>query len=85
MTFLAPLFLAASLAAAIPVILHMINRQRRQGTALQHAPFPANQRAEDPQPAERIQDSFLMLVRATLLTLLALGLARPTMTSLSRS
>ncbi len=81
MTFAVPLFLAAALAAAIPVILHLINRQRAR-----HLPFPTLRflRVSVQQTRRRRQltDLLLMLVRAALLVLIALGLARPTLTNL---
>jgi hypothetical protein len=82
MTFAAPLFLIAVLAAAIPVILHMINRQQAK-----NLPFPSLRflkiSAEKTRRRKRIHDLLLMLLRAALLLLIALGLAKPTMTNLS--
>ena len=45
MTFAAPLFLLAALAAAIPVVLHMINRQKAKELPFPHAAVPEDQRA----------------------------------------
>jgi hypothetical protein len=81
MTFAAPLFLAAALAAVVPVILHLIGRQRPK-----HQPFPTLRflRVSVQQTRRRRQltDLVLLLLRAALLVLIALGLARPTLTSL---
>ncbi len=81
MTFAAPLFLLAALAAAIPVVLHMV--QRRKAKDL---PFPTlrflRRSAEKTRRRKRIHDALLMALRAAVLLLLAIGLARPTVTSL---
>ena len=82
MTFATPLFLLAALAAAIPVILHMINRQQAK-----NLPFPTLRflkiSAEKTRRRKRVHDLLLMLLRAALLLLIAFGLARPTVTNLS--
>ncbi|MDY0168734.1 MAG: BatA and WFA domain-containing protein [Thermoguttaceae bacterium] len=81
MTFAVPLFLLATLAAAVPVVLHMINRQKAKDM-----PFPTLRflliSAEKTRRRRRIQDVLLMLLRMAVLILIALGLARPTVTSL---
>lgn len=82
MTFAAPLFLLAVLAGAIPVVLHMINRQK-----VKDLPFPTliflRLSVEKTRRRRRIQDVLLMLLRLAVMVLLALGLARPALTSLS--
>lgn len=82
MTFAAPLFLLAVLAGAIPIVLHMINRQRAKDL-----PFPTliflRLSVEKTRRRRRIQDWFLMLLRLAVLVLLAFGLARPALTNLS--
>lgn len=82
MTFAAPLFLLAVLAGAIPVVLHMINRQK-----VKDLPFPTliflRLSVEKTRRRRRIQDVLLMLLRLAVLVLLAFGLARPALTSLS--
>ena len=84
MTFAAPLFLLAALAAAIPVVLHMINRQKAK-----ELPFPTLRflriSVQKTRRRKRIHDVLLMLLRAAVLLLIAAGLARPTVTSLGRS
>lgn len=81
MTFAVPLFLAAALAAAIPVILHMVNRQRAK-----QLPFPTLRflrvSVEKTRRRKRITDVLLMLVRSSILVFIALGLAKPTVTNL---
>ncbi|GEM_PF-602827 len=80
MTFAAPLFLLAALAAAIPVVLHLVDRRR-----VKQAPFPTlrfiKASVQKTRRRKRIQDLLLMLLRAALLFLLAAALARPVLTS----
>lgn len=82
MTFLAPFFLLATLAVSIPVILHMINRQKAKDMAFPTLRFLiiSEQKTRN---RRRIHDVALMLVRAAVLLLIALGLSRPTITNLS--
>ena len=81
MTFAAPMFLLAGLAALIPVLLHLWRRQRAATV-----PFPTLRflrvAAEQTRRRRRIQDLLLLLLRAGALALIALGLARPTITAL---
>ena len=81
MTFAVPLFLIATLAAAIPVILHMVNRQRAKDMPFSTLRF-LRISVQKTRRRKRVQDIFLMLLRMAVLLLIALGLARPTMTSL---
>jgi hypothetical protein len=82
MTFAAPLFLLAALAGIIPVVLHMINRQK-----IKDLPFPTliflRISVEKTRQRRRIQDLLLMLIRLAVLLLLAFGLARPALTNLA--
>lgn len=82
MTFGAVGFLFAALAAVIPVILHMISRQRAKDV-----PFPTLRflkiSVEKTRRRRRIQDVLLMLLRMAVLVLIAVGLARPALTSLA--
>jgi hypothetical protein len=81
MTFAAPLFLIAALAGIIPLVLHMINRQK----AVQ-APFPTLRflqiSVRKTRRRKQIHDLLLLLLRVALLLLLAAGLAKPTLSSL---
>lgn len=81
MTFAVPLFLIATLAAAIPVILHMVNRQRAKDMPFSTLRF-LRISVQKTRRRKRVQDIFLMLLRMAVLLLIALGLARPTLTSL---
>ncbi len=77
-----PLFLLAALAAAIPVILHMINRQRAKEMPFSTLRF-LRICVQKTRRRRRIHDVLLMLVRAAALVLIALGLANVRLTSLS--
>ncbi len=81
MTFLAPLFLIATVAAAIPVVLHMINRQKAREVPFSTLRF-LQISVRKTRRKQRIHDILLMLIRAALLALIAVGLASPTLTSL---
>src|SRR3972149_505974 len=82
MSFAAPIFLLATLAAALPVVLHMINRQRAKELPFSTLRF-LRISVEKTRRKKRIHDILLMLVRAAVLFLIAAGLAKPTVTSLS--
>jgi hypothetical protein len=79
MTFAAPLFLMAALAAAIPIVLHLVNRRRAK-----QLPFPTLRflkiSVQKTRRRKRVHDLLLMLLRAAVLLLLAFGLARPAIT-----
>ncbi len=81
MTFAVPLFLAAVLAASIPVVLHMINRQKAKDLPFSTLRF-LRISVEKTRRRKRIHDVLLMLVRMAVLILLAIGLAKPTLTNL---
>lgn len=78
LTFLVPLFLLGLAGIAVPVIVHLTRRQRRQVVAfpslmfLDKIPFQEQRR-------RRIQNWFLLLLRALALGLLAVAFARPFM------
>ena len=81
MTFAVPLFLTAVLAAGIPVVLHMINRQKAKDLPFSTLRF-LRISVEKTRRRKRIHDVLLMLVRMAVLMLIAIGLAKPTLTSL---
>lgn len=81
MTFAAPLFLLAVLAGAIPVVLHMINRQQAKDLPFSTLRF-LRISVEKTRRRKRVHDVLLMLLRVAVLLLIALGLAKPTITSL---
>jgi len=76
LTFLVPLFLLGLAGIAIPVIVHLTRRQRRNVVAfpslmfLQKIPFQEQRR-------RRIQNWLLLALRALALAVLALAFARP--------
>ncbi|MBN2577496.1 MAG: BatA and WFA domain-containing protein [Pirellulales bacterium] len=82
MTFTAPFFLLAAAAAAIPVILHMINRRRAKDLPFSTLRF-LKLSVQKTRRRKRIHDLLLMLLRAAVLVLIAAGLAQPTVTHLS--
>lgn len=82
MTFGVPLFLIATLAAAIPVLLHMISRRRAKQLPFSTLRF-LRISAEKTRRRRRVHDALLMLLRAAVLVLIAVGLARPTLTGLA--
>src|SRR5687768_7738810 len=76
LTFLAPLFLLGLAAIAVPVIVHLVNRERRNAIAfpslmfLRRVPFRSVRR-------QRIRHWALFAMRCLALALLALAFARP--------
>jgi hypothetical protein len=76
MAFLAPLFLAGLAALAIPVIIHLVQRERKQPIAfpslmfVQRIPYQSVRR-------RRVRNWPLLLLRAAALALIALAFARP--------
>ncbi len=81
MTFGVPLFLIAAVAAAIPVVLHMISRQRAKEVPFSTLRF-LQISVQKTRRRRRVNDVLLMLLRAAVLALIAVGLARPTLTGL---
>ncbi|MFO0908017.1 MAG: BatA domain-containing protein [Isosphaeraceae bacterium] len=81
MTFAAPLFLLAMLAGIVPVVLHLIHRRRAREVAFPSLRF-LKVSVQRTRKRKYIDDAALMALRVGLLVLLALGLARPAITSL---
>jgi len=81
MTFAVPLFLIASLAAAIPVVLHMINRQRAKDLPFSTLRF-LRVSAQKTRRRKQVNDVLLMLLRMSALVLVALALSKPALTNL---
>jgi hypothetical protein len=82
MSFGIPLFLLAGLAAAIPVLLHMIHRQRAKEIRFSTLRF-LKVSVQRTRRRKYIDDAALMFLRIAVLLLIALGLARPAVTSLA--
>src|SRR5438309_3873206 len=76
MTFLAPLFLIGALAIGLPILFHLIRRTTRERTIFSSLMFllPSPPRLTQ---RSRIEHLLLLLLRCTVLCLLALGFARP--------
>jgi len=84
LTFLAPFFLLGLLAVAVPVIVHLANRERRNAVAfpslmfLRRVPFRSVRR-------QRIRHWALFALRCLALALLSLAFARPFLDRESRN
>ncbi len=76
MTFGVPLFLVAALAGAIPVLLHMINRQNAPVMPFSTLRF-LQVSVQKTRRRKYIHDILLLVLRVAALVLLAVGLARP--------
>src|SRR5258708_4779878 len=80
MSFLAPLFLAGALAAAIPIVLHLLKREPEAHVKfsavqlLRHAPVEHAQK-------RHLRELLLLALRVSALLLLAFAFARPFLTS----
>ncbi len=76
MSFLAPLFFVALAALAIPVLIHLIQREKKQVIRfpslmfVQRVPYKSIQR-------RRVHNWLLLLIRLTALALIVLAFARP--------
>ncbi len=81
MTFAVPLFLLATLAAAIPVVLHLVNRQKARQLPFSTLRF-LRVSVQKTRRRKQVHDLLLLVLRAGVLVLLALGLARPALTGL---
>jgi hypothetical protein len=79
-TFLSPLFLVGALAAAVPIVLHLLKREPEQ--RVRFAPVKMLRRApvEDTQK-HRLRELLLLALRVAALVLLAIAFARPFVTS----
>ena len=76
MPFLYPLYLLGTVAAGIPILIHMIHKRKAQRVLFPTIRFlkSSNERTSRRQ---RIQDLLLLLLRVLLLILLALALSQP--------
>lgn len=81
MTFAAPLFLLASLAGLIPVLVHLIHRQKAREIRFSTLRF-LRQSVQKTRRRKYVEDLSLLAVRAAVLVLIGLGLARPAISSL---
>ena len=75
-SFLAPVFLLGAAALAVPIIIHLVHRQKPEGTAfpslmfLRQIPYKAQRR-------QKIRHWFLFLTRCLAMILIAMAFARP--------
>lgn len=74
--FLSPLFLAGLLAAMIPVIIHMLQRQRAPEMRFSTLRF-LKLSVEKTARKRRLRDLWLLLMRMAVVALLAIALSRP--------
>lgn len=81
MIFGAAAFLLATAAAVIPLVLHMINRQRAKELPFSTLRF-LKISVQKTRRRRRIHDLLLMLLRMAVLILIAVGLAQPTVSKL---
>ncbi len=81
MTFAAPLFLIALLAGLIPVLLHMINRQKAKEVPFSTLRF-LRLSVQRTRRRKHIHDVLLLLLRMAALVLIAIGLAKSTISHL---
>ena len=76
MSFLSPLFLAGALAAAVPIVLHLLKREPEP-----RVKFPAvrllKQAPVEYTENRRLRELLLLALRVTAFALLALAFARP--------
>lgn len=84
LALLAPIFLAAGLAVAVPLLVHLVHKEKREAVAfpsfmfLRKTPYPFSAR-------QRLRDVLLFLARCALISLAALAFARPVFTPRSRA
>ncbi|MDY0170217.1 MAG: BatA domain-containing protein [Thermoguttaceae bacterium] len=77
MTFVTPALVAGTLLVAVPIVLHLIMRQKPKRLEFPALRFVAR-RHETNQRRLRLRHLLLLLLRAGAIALLALALARPT-------
>jgi len=81
MTFGAPFFLLAALAGVVPVLLHLIHRRKAKEVPFSTLRF-LKISVQRTRRRKYIEDLSLLLLRVFVLLLIALGLARPAVSSL---
>jgi len=75
-TFLSPLFLVGALAAAVPIVLHLLKREPEQRVKFGAVKLLRRAPVEDTQK-HRLRELLLLALRVATLVLLALAFARP--------
>ena len=76
LSFLAPLFLAGAATAAVPIVLHLLEREPEPGVKFAAVRFLTRTPVED-AAARRLRELLLLTLRVAALVLLALAFARP--------
>jgi hypothetical protein len=76
MSFLSPLFLIGALAAAVPILLHMLKREPEARVRFAAVKLLRNAPVEQARH-RRLRELLLLALRVTALVLLALAFARP--------
>jgi hypothetical protein len=79
-TFLSPLFLVGALAAAVPIVLHLLKREPEQRVKFAAVRLLRRAPVEDTQK-HRLRELLLLALRVAALVLLAMAFARPFLTS----
>jgi hypothetical protein len=82
MSFGAPLFLLAAVAGLIPVLVHLIHRQKAKEVRFSTLRF-LRQSVQRTRRRKYIEDMSLLAIRVIVMLLIALGLARPALSSLA--
>src|SRR5262245_21116482 len=82
MTFAAPLFLLAAFPGLIPVVLHLIHRQKAKEVRFSTLRF-LRISVQRTRRRKYVEDVSLLVVRVAVLLLIAVGLARPALSSLA--
>jgi hypothetical protein len=81
MTFASPLFLLAALAGLLPVVLHLVHRRKAKELPFSTLRF-LKISVQRTRRRKYIEDVALLVLRILVLFLIALGLARPVISSL---
>src|SRR3954462_3364205 len=80
MNFLAPFFLIGALAAAVPIVLHLLKREPEQRVAFSAGPL-LTQAPVEHSSRRRLRELLLLALRVAALLLLAFAFARPFLAS----
>src|SRR5437868_377178 len=80
MSFLSPLFLIGAVAAAVPIVLHLLKREPEPRVKFSAVKLLKKAPVEDTEK-HRLRELLLLALRVATLVLLALAFARPFFTS----
>src|SRR5262245_21238939 len=76
MSFLAPLFAVGLAALAIPILVHLVHKERKETTLFPSLMFLLRTPYQH-SPRQRIRDCLLFMTRAMVFILLVAAFARP--------